>query len=64
MINLTRRSALAGFASLAAAPAFAQSYPGRPISLLVPWAPGGSTDILARIVALHRQQSMGQRVVI
>ena len=43
---------------------FAQAYPGRPISLLVPWAPGGSTDILARIVAAHLHQSMGQPVVI
>jgi tripartite-type tricarboxylate transporter receptor subunit TctC len=30
----------------------------------VPWAPGGSTDILARIVALHLHQSMGQPVII
>src|SRR3954454_13530622 len=64
MTNLTRRSALASLASLAAAPTFAQSYPSRPISLIVPWAPGGSTDILARIVALHLHQSMGQPVII
>ena len=43
---------------------FCANYPTRPISLLVPWAPGGSTDILARIVALHLHQSMGQPVVI
>ncbi len=64
MTNLTRRAALASLAALAATPAFAQNYPTRPISLLVPWAPGGSTDILARIVALHLHQSMGQPVVI
>jgi tripartite-type tricarboxylate transporter receptor subunit TctC len=64
MTHLTRRSALASLAGLAAAPAFAQTYPSRPITLLVPWAPGGSTDILARIVALHLHQSMGQPVVI
>src|SRR6188472_2033683 len=65
MSMLSRRSILAGAASLAAAPrAFAQSYPSRPISLLVPWAPGGSTDILARIVAAHLHQSMGQPVII
>ena len=64
MTNLTRRSALASLAALAAAPAFAQNYPNRQIALLVPWAPGGSTDILARIVALHLHQSMGQPVVI
>jgi tripartite-type tricarboxylate transporter receptor subunit TctC len=62
----TRRSVLAGLAAAAVLPraALAQAYPNRPISLLVPWAPGGSTDILARIVALHLHQSMGQPVVI
>src|SRR5438046_8556711 len=64
MPHLTRRSALASLAALAAAPAFAQAYPSRPISLLVPWAAGGSTDILARIVAQHLHQSMGQPVII
>jgi tripartite-type tricarboxylate transporter receptor subunit TctC len=56
----------ASAAALAAAPrpGWAQTYPARPISLLVPWAPGGSTDILARIVATHLHQSMGQPVVI
>src|SRR5882762_1157897 len=67
MINPTRRSVLAGIAGLAtleAHAAFAQSYPQKPISLLVPWAPGGSTDILARIVGQHLYQSMGQPIVI
>jgi tripartite-type tricarboxylate transporter receptor subunit TctC len=64
MINLTRRSALASLAALATTRALAQTYPNRQITLLVPWAPGGSTDILARIVALHLHQSMGQPVII
>src|SRR2546423_834150 len=64
MPHPSRRFALASLAALAAAPAFAQSYPSRPISLLVPWAAGGSTDILARIVAGHLHQSMGQPVII
>ena len=61
-----RRTVLAGLAAAAAFPraTFAQAYPSRPISLLVPWAPGGSTDILARIVAAHLHQSMGQPVII
>src|SRR3954470_23927758 len=63
----TRRSIIAGLAALGASSArnaAAQAYPSRPISLLVPWAPGGSTDILARVVALQLHQSMGQPVVI
>src|SRR5215213_4814763 len=64
MKDLTRRSALAALGALAATPVLAQTYPNRQITLLVPWAPGGSTDILARIVALHLHQSMGQPVVI
>src|SRR3954468_18371386 len=63
-MTITRRTALASLASLAAAPAFAQTYPQRPISLIVPWAAGGSTDILARIIGQHLHQSMGQPVVI
>ena len=59
---------LTGAASLAvAAPlpaAFAQDYPTRNVTLVVPFAAGGSTDILARVVAAHLQQALGQPVVI
>src|SRR5215831_143519 len=63
---ITRRTILAGLGALAANRPLhaAEAYPNHPISLLVPWAPGGSTDILARIVAQHLHQSMGQPVVI
>src|SRR3954465_14105286 len=63
-MTITRRTALASLASLAATSAFAQTYPQRPISLIVPWAAGGSTDILARIIGLHLHQSMGQPEII
>jgi tripartite-type tricarboxylate transporter receptor subunit TctC len=66
MTSLNRRSFIAGtiVAATSLSDAVAQAYPSRPISLLVPWAPGGSTDILARVVANHLHQSMGQPVVI
>src|SRR4051795_474992 len=67
MIYPTRRSILAGLTSLATLKvqdAVAESYPTRSVSLIVPWAPGGSTDILARIVGQHLYQSMGQPIVI
>src|SRR5262245_24594742 len=65
MSKLTRRSLIAGLvATTSLREAAAQAYPSRPIALLVPWAPGGSTDILARVVAQHLHQSMGQPVVI
>lgn len=42
----------------------AQDYPNRPIKLLVPWAPGGSTDSLGRILAQKLSEQMGQLWVI
>jgi tripartite-type tricarboxylate transporter receptor subunit TctC len=67
MNALTRRSVLAGSAAWAAMPAgrvLAEGYPDRQITLVVPFAAGGSTDILARIVAEHLRQALGQPVVI
>jgi tripartite-type tricarboxylate transporter receptor subunit TctC len=47
-----------------AAPAFAQDYPARPIRILVPYAPGGISDIAARIVGAKLTEAWGQQVVI
>jgi len=52
-------------ASLACvADARAQSYPTRSITLIVPFPPGGSTDVVARIMAEHMRPSLGQPVII
>ena len=51
--------------TLAAAPAAAQSnYPNRPINMIVPLAPGGSTDALGRIMAQAMSRHLGQTVVV
>jgi tripartite-type tricarboxylate transporter receptor subunit TctC len=62
----SRRCVLAGFAALAAsAPSRgARAYPERSITLVVPFAPGGSTDILARVVSEHLQRSLKQPVIV
>jgi tripartite-type tricarboxylate transporter receptor subunit TctC len=47
-----------------AAPAAAQTYPERPITMIVPFSPGGSTDLIARIVIEKASATLGQPIVI
>jgi tripartite-type tricarboxylate transporter receptor subunit TctC len=51
-------------ASVIAAPAVAAEYPLRPIRIIVPYAAGGSTDTVARIIAPRLSQRLGQQVVV
>ena len=55
----------AGFAlCLACGPAATQDYPTRPITVIVPFAAGGPTDVVARIVADSMSKTLGQQLVI
>jgi tripartite-type tricarboxylate transporter receptor subunit TctC len=56
--------ALAAVAGLAATGAHAQNYPTRPITMIVPFAAGGPTDVIARIVTDHMSRTLGQQIVI
>ena len=58
------RAALLLTALLAAGHCAAQDYPSRPVRMVVPFAPGGSTDVLARIVGQKLTERSGQPVII
>ena len=44
--------------------AWAQTWPARTITLIVPFAPGGATDVAARVVAEHMSRTLGQQIVV
>lgn len=65
-IQSTFRRTLLGLAAAACLPlaAWAQAYPSKPITLLVPFPPGGPTDLVARVLAKKMSEQMGQSIVI
>ena len=67
-----RRLLVISFATLAAIAtitvtvdtAHAQDYPNKPIKLIIPYPPGGATDVIGRIVALKMSEALGQQLVV
>jgi tripartite-type tricarboxylate transporter receptor subunit TctC len=53
-----------GFGLAAAGPAGAQDWPARPITMVIPFAAGGPTDVLGRVMAERMSQILGQQVVV
>ena len=65
MMTITRRVALAALASMAlAAPAAAQTYPDKPIRMIIAFAAGGPTDVVGRLLAPRLSEILGQQVII
>ena len=60
-LHLTAGAAALPFVSQVAG---AQTYPARTITVIVPFAPGRSTDVVARIVGEHMSRTLGQQLII
>src|SRR5688572_31694917 len=57
-------AALAAVSTVVSIPAYAQQWPDRPVRILVPFPPGGGTDIQARLLSNAFQKSTGQNFIV
>ena len=64
MNETTRRQTLGLFGALAISPALAETFPSRPIKIVVPQAPGGNSDTFGRILAQKMGERLNQQVVV
>ena len=70
MIKMNRRAWITGVAAASGAallrmhPAAAQTYPQRPVKIIVPYAPGGGTDVFSRLLAAQMEREFGQTLII
>ena len=64
MNRFTRRAALVGAATLLAGPAWAQAWPQRPVTVIVPQAAGNSPDVLCRVITDRLSRALGQQFVV
>ena len=61
---ITAAAAMSGVALLRAGPAAAQAYPQRPVKIIVPYPPGGGTDVFSRLLAAQMEREFGQTLVV
>jgi len=64
MRTATRLAALGAAALLASAEALSQGFPARPVRVVVPFPAGGTTDIIARLVAQRMSETLGQPAIV
>ena len=63
-MNLLLKTCLAALAITLAATVGAQSYPSKPVRVIVPYPPGGTVDVVARVLAQRMSEQMGQQFVV
>lgn len=63
-MSITRRDSILSTVAMIAMPALAQDQHSRPLTIVVPFAPGGSTDLVTRAIAEKMSKSLGQNIVV